>query len=76
MIFHGNDDLGNFLRIISRFFYFWYWAFDNISVAAQIKFLPFNNFKINQIALYIRACGILFSILAYFYELRNKHYSQ
>lgn len=55
-------------QIISKLLYFFYWAFDNLSVAAKIKLFQLDWQKYHRIGLRIRFVALLVSLLTFVYQ--------
>jgi hypothetical protein len=60
ILFNEDESLTNLLQLLSRACYFFYWAFDNVSILAKIKL-----FRLDYEKLYKIGYGFWFSALAF-----------
>ena len=71
-MFYGEEELTTLFQIISKFLYFLYWAFDNVSVAAKVKIFRLDWQKYHRIGLKIRFVALIVSLLSFVYQSRCK----
>jgi hypothetical protein len=53
--------------------YFFYWAFDNLSVAGKVKLFQLDWKKYHRIGLRIRFAALIVSLLTFAYQAAFKH---
>jgi hypothetical protein len=72
LIFYGEEELTTLFQVISKLLYFFYWAFDNLSVAAKVKLFQLDWQKYHRIGLKIRFVALLVSLLSFAYQTAYK----
>ena len=68
------DDRDNWIkvfRVLGQICFFFYWFFDNISIACKIKILKGNHTKINTVAAFFWLLSLAISIPILLYESRT-----
>lgn len=72
LVFYGEEEPTTLFQIISKLLYFFYWAFDNVSVAAKVKLLQLDWQKYHRIGLKIRFVALIVSLLTFVYQTQCK----
>lgn len=72
LIFYGEEEISTLFKILSKLLYFFYWIFDNLSVAAKIKLFKLNWKKFHQIGLKLRFMALIVSIFTFVYQIKYK----
>lgn len=60
ILFNEDENLTNLLQLLSRASYFFYWAFDNVSILAKIKLFRMNYEKFYRIGYSFWFAGLVF----------------
>lgn len=68
LVFYGEEELTTLFQVISKALYFFYWAFDNLSVAAKVKLFQLDWQKFHRIGLKIRFVALLVSLVSFAYQ--------
>jgi hypothetical protein len=76
LVLYGEEEIITVFYVISKFLYFLYWIFDNLSVAAKIKLFRLDWRKFHKIGLKIRFIALIVSILTFAYQMKFKEMSE
>lgn len=75
LVFYGEEELLTLFHIATKSLYFFYWVFDNISIAAKVKLFNLDSQRYHRVGVRIRLAALLLSVAVYFYEIRYKNHT-
>lgn len=72
LVFYGEEELTTLFQVISKALYFFYWIFDNLSVAGKVKLFRLDWQRLHRIGLKIRFVALLVSLVSFAYQTAYK----